>query len=119
MLDSAGRAGSPSGSFAALVRQYDAPMFRHVHGRASRGVIVLARCATIAGSVALGRYAMHPVGPDCIVATSRTTDGNGQFLTDGNGKTRTDEELLERACREAVDSGRCEPPRTRWRQWFD
>jgi len=59
------------------------------------------------------------VRADCLVAFSAITDGKGNTLPDANGRVWSDKELAERAYQQAVDSGLCDPPSARWKQWLD
>ncbi|MFI8389082.1 hypothetical protein [Streptomyces sp. NPDC085540] len=68
-------------------------------------------------AVAFGWYATQSVRPDCTYAISRITDGNGHDMPDANGRAWPDEELVERGYWQAVESGRCDPPRARWQMW--
>lgn len=85
-----------------------------------RQLLVVACTVVIAlAVVTLSWYAARTVRPDCIVAISKVTDGNGHNLADVNGRVWTDKELADRAYQQAVDSGRCDPPSARWKQWLD
>jgi hypothetical protein len=83
-----------------------------------RQLLVLACTAAALAAALLGRYAAHTVRPDCLVAVSTLTDGDGRPLPDANGRVWSSRELANRAYRQAVGSGRCDPPRARWKQWL-
>ncbi|KUN49699.1 hypothetical protein AQJ43_35900 [Streptomyces avermitilis] len=103
---------------SALRTQYDAPVISHRAG--SPGQLLVIACTVVALVTApLSWYAAHTVRPDCVVAISKVTDGNGHHLPDVNGRVWSDNELADRAYQQAVDSGRCDPPHARWRQWLD
>lgn len=81
--------------------------------------MLIIACTVVAlSTVMLGRYAAQPVRPDCTVAISGITDGNGHTLPDANGRVWSYEELTDRAYQQAVGAGRCDPPRARWKQWL-
>jgi hypothetical protein len=83
------------------------------HKRRAR--IQLACC--VVAVVAFGWYAGQTVRPpDCEVAFSAFTDGDGQPLPE-NGEEVTWDELDERAYQDMVASGRCERAAARWRHW--
>ncbi|MFD7681039.1 hypothetical protein [Streptomyces sp. NPDC060187] len=69
--------------------------------------------------VTLGWFGAQTVRPDCVVAISRLADGTGHARPDAEGRASTEKELADRAYQQAVDSGRCEPPRARWEHWLD
>ncbi|MFD5411327.1 hypothetical protein [Streptomyces nojiriensis] len=76
-------------------------------------------CAVVAlAAVVLGWYATRTVRPDCTYAISALTDGNGHNMPDENGRVWSYEELADRGYRQAVESGRCAPPRARWQTWI-
>ncbi|MCX5554765.1 hypothetical protein [Streptomyces sp. NBC_00038] len=83
-----------------------------------RQILVIACTVVALATATLGWYATRTVRPDCVVAISKVTDGNGHNLPDVNGRVRSDKELADRAYQQAVDSGRCDPPRARWKQWI-
>jgi hypothetical protein len=83
----------------------------------SRRARVLLTCFVVA-AVACGWYATRTVRPpDCEVAFSAFTGDDGRPL-DQDGKEVTWAELDERAYRELVASGQCEPSAARWRHWL-
>ncbi|MGW7045392.1 hypothetical protein ACWGDT_22350 [Streptomyces avermitilis] len=84
-----------------------------------RQLLVIACTVGALATATLGWYAAQTVRPDCVVAVSGVTDGSGHNLPDVNGRVWSDEELADRAYRQAIDSGRCDPPRARWKQWLD
>ncbi|MEV1062353.1 hypothetical protein [Streptomyces sp. NPDC050263] len=84
----------------------------------TRRLLVIAGTVVALAAVTLGRYAAQTVRPDCVVGVSRLTDGSGRTLPDSDARVWSDTELADRAYRLAVDSGRCDPPRARWRQWL-
>ncbi|MFF9126595.1 hypothetical protein ACF09J_25470 [Streptomyces sp. NPDC014889] len=86
--------------------------------RGPRQLLVIACMVAALAVVFLGWYAGQTVRPDCVVGISKLTDGNGSTLPDVNGQVWSDEELADRAYKQAVDSGRCDPPRARWKQWL-
>ncbi|MFC9846352.1 hypothetical protein ACFWFF_25655 [Streptomyces sp. NPDC060223] len=93
-------------------------MIPHRAGSPRRLLVIV--CAAVAlGTATLGWYAAQTVRPDCIVAFSRLTDGHGHDLPDANGRVLSDKERADLAYQQAVDSGRCYPPRARWRHWLD
>ncbi|GAA4679563.1 hypothetical protein GCM10023324_36830 [Streptomyces youssoufiensis] len=79
-------------------------------------LIATAWLVAALGAVALERYATQTVGgSECIIAYSRMTVG-----TEYSGDRWTpDKETIERAYQKAVESGRCEQARERWKQWLD
>jgi hypothetical protein len=83
-----------------------------------RQLLVIACAVAALTVVILGWYATQTVRPDCTYAISKVTDGRGHNLADGNGRVWSDKELADRGYQQAVDSGRCDPPRARWRQWL-
>ncbi|WP_137992028.1 hypothetical protein [Streptomyces vilmorinianum] len=84
------------------------------HSRPAR--ILLACCVVALAS--FGWYGTQTVRPpDCKVAVSAFTDADGRPLP-VNGEEVTWDELSERAYRDMVASGRCEPPTTRWHHWL-
>ncbi|MFF4447774.1 hypothetical protein [Streptomyces sp. NPDC001502] len=88
-------------------------------GPGSPRQLLRVACAVIGLTVAaLGWYATQTVRPDCVYALSKLTDGNGHGVPDANGRVWSHKELVDRGYRQAVDSGRCDPPRTRWRMWI-
>ena len=89
------------------------------HRAGSRRQLLVIACAVVAlFAVILGWYAARTVRPDCVVGISKLTDGSGHTLPDANGRVRSDAELADRAYQQAVDSGRCDPPHARWKQWL-
>jgi hypothetical protein len=97
--------------------QYDAlVLVSHGVGNPRRPLVV-ACAVVVLGTVVLAWYATQTVRPDCVVAISRIT-GGGRTLPDASGHVPTASELFERAYRDALASGRCEPPAARWRQWI-
>lgn len=111
-----GRTGSVSRW--VLCAQYDAPVISHRAGW-SRQLLVIACTVVALATASLGWYAAQSVRPDCVVAISKVADGNGRNLPDVYGRVWSDKELADRAYQQAVDSGRCDPPRARWKQWLD
>ncbi|WP_326725826.1 hypothetical protein OHT59_46885 [Streptomyces sp. NBC_00243] len=85
----------------------------------SRQLLVIACTVVALATASLGWYAAQSVRPDCVVAISKVADGNGRNLPDVYGRVWSDKELADRAYQQAVDSGRCDPPRARWKQWLD
>ncbi|MCF2125641.1 hypothetical protein L1I79_04225 [Strepomyces sp. STD 3.1] len=77
-------------------------------------------CAVLAlGAVALAWYATRTVRPDCVVGVSTVTGRDGPGLPGANGRIRPDPELIDRAYRQAIASGHCDPPGARWKRWLD
>ncbi|MEU0786494.1 hypothetical protein ABZ341_33570 [Streptomyces sp. NPDC006173] len=70
-------------------------------------------------AVPLGWFGAQTVRPDCVVAISGLADSNGHARPDADGRAWTETELVDRAYQQAVEQGRCEPPRARWEQWLD
>ncbi|MER7722114.1 hypothetical protein ABTX99_35250 [Streptomyces flaveolus] len=85
-------------------------------GKTRQSLVIACTIGVLA--VALGWYAVQTVRPHCVVGISKFSDGNGHTLPDVNGRVWSDKELADRAYKQAVDSGRCDPPRPRWRQWL-
>ncbi|MGA4946968.1 hypothetical protein [Streptomyces cinereoruber] len=63
-------------------------------------------------------YATQSVHSECVFSLSKVTGVNGNTLPDEDGRMWSNEELVDRAYEQAVDSGRCDPPRPRWKQWL-
>ncbi|WP_064511381.1 hypothetical protein [Streptomyces graminilatus] len=93
-------------------------MFSHRTGN-SRQLLVIACVVVALVTTALGWYAAQTVRPDCVVSISKLTDGNGPDLSDVNGRVWSDKDLAAHAYQQSLDSGRCDPPRARWKQWLD
>ncbi|MFA7767956.1 hypothetical protein ACGFNX_12240 [Streptomyces sp. NPDC048723] len=87
-------------------------------GGSPRRLLGVACAAIGLTAVALGWYATQTVRPDCTYAISKVTDGNGRSVPDANGRVWSHKELVDRGYRQAVDSGRCDPPRARWQMWI-
>ncbi|MFE9799618.1 hypothetical protein ACFYP6_12165 [Streptomyces goshikiensis] len=87
-------------------------------GSPRRALVIACAVVSLATAI-LGWYAAQTVRPDCVFAISKLTDGKGHNLPDANGRVWSDKELADIAYQQAVDSGHCEPPRARWKQWLD
>lgn len=96
---------------------YDAAVISPRFGN-PRQLLVIA-CAVAALTIAiLSWYAVQNVRPDCVVGISKVTDVHGNTLLSQDGRVLSDKELLDLAYEQAVDSGHCDPPRVRWKQWL-
>lgn len=84
-----------------------------------RRLFVIACAGVALALLILGWYATRTVAPDCVGGVARLTDGSGRTLPDAGGRVWSAEELADLAYREAVASGRCDPPRARWKHWLD
>ncbi|WP_159043731.1 hypothetical protein [Streptomyces sp. NRRL S-1521] len=82
-------------------------------------LLLLGVCAFAVLVGALVWYGAQTVSTDCLVAYSQVTGRDGARLPDANGRGSSDQELIDRAYRRALETGRCDPPRTRWEQWLD
>ncbi len=96
---------------------YDAAVISSRFGNPRRLLVIACAVAALAVA-ALSWYATQTVRSDCVVAISKLTDGDGNTLPDADGRVWSDKELVDRAYEQAVDSGRCDPPRARWKQWL-
>ncbi|MEV8320543.1 hypothetical protein AB0Q95_40985 [Streptomyces sp. NPDC059900] len=81
-------------------------------GSARRLLVVGCTVVVVLAAVPVGWYATQSVGPECVVGISKITDAEG-------GRVGSDKELIDRAYQQAIDSGHCDPPRARWKQWLD
>lgn len=84
--------------------------------RIPRRLALLAGAATIVATGTLGWYATQSVHPPCLVFTGQYTPLNAPPRDE---TTAASKELVARAYRKAVDSGRCDPPHARWHEWLD
>lgn len=111
--------GLPACSFSrpGELAEYDAPVISPRVGT-PRQLAAFACTVAALTVVTLGWFGAQTVRPDCVVAISRLADSNGQARPDADGRVWTETELVDRAYQQAVDSGRCEPPRARWEQWI-
>lgn len=110
-----GGGGSPAGRAAGT--EYD-PRVVQYPVRSPWRLVVLSICAVVAAAT-LGRYATESVRPHCgvVVLSGRYTALGALNSPDGN-RNRADSELTDRAYRQAVASGRCDPPHARWHAWL-
>lgn len=82
-------------------------------------LLVLGVCAFAVPAGGLAWYGAQTVRTDCLVAYSKVTGRGGGSLPGTDGRVVSDEELIDRAYRQALETGQCDPPRARWKQWLD
>jgi hypothetical protein len=78
----------------------------------------LVLCSVVVLLAGAGWFALQTARPECDAPIAFYADSKGDPLPDANGRRWTIEELTERAYREKVAEGACEPPSARWRQWL-